>query len=166
MTVELIARQLDLWEDICRALEQCSVSSGRPFIRRLAILPVRSSRATRSLGSFVLRDNQPVCIRLQFAQEPESLRQTLLHEIAHACDHFSRPGRRLTHGPSWQVWAKLLGTSTERLGHSERLGQLYQRRSKPVAVCLRCGTEIKRVRRLNRRQQYRHRSCGGRLRPL
>ena len=169
MTVEMLARELGLWENIRTKVEAQAAAKATLLLKQLAGVPVRPSRATRSLGAYVSRAGVPICIRIQFAQEPEIFRQTLLHEIAHVCDHLCRlPGERYRqgHGPGWQLWAQSLGIGTERRGSSETVQRLHQSRLKPVAVCQRCGAELRRVRRLNRRQRYFHVNCGGRLLPL
>ncbi|WP_303722986.1 SprT-like domain-containing protein [Malonomonas rubra] len=169
MTVASLAQELGLWEEICENIHCFSGRKSRRLIDRLATLPIQRSRATRRLGSYVTRNGRPFCIRLQFAQEPENLKQTLLHEIAHACDHFSTRFAirfRRAHGPSWQAWAKALGTSVKSCGRSEALDQLHRQRLKLVAVCQNCGAEFHRVRRLNQGRKYVHPSCGGPLRLL
>jgi len=169
MTVEKLARDLGLWETLIIQVWTQIADRASPLLKQLAELPVRPSRSTRSLGSYVSRDGKPVCIRLQFAQEKAYLKQTLLHEIAHVCDHLThQPGRRYrqAHGPGWRDWMRAFGAQPERLGSSEILRHLYQQRLKPVAICQRCGAELQRVRRLNRRRHYLHVNCGGRLRPL
>lgn len=169
MTVETLATQLGLWTQIRNAVEIRSGRAAESMLARLATLPVKRSHATRTLGSYVTRNGHPFCIRLQFAQEPGSLRQTFLHEIAHACDHLTagpKARRRYSHGPNWRVWAEELGISAERCGASEAVQELHRQRQKLVAVCEQCGAEFHRVRRLNRRRQYIHRDCGGRLRKL
>jgi len=169
MTVETLALDLGLWVDICRRIITHSEQQGVVLVETLSRLPVKRSRATRTLGSYLSRGGEPVCIRLQFAQEPDHLKQTLLHEIAHVCDHLSRQdgqGYRQAHGRGWRLWAEALGIIPERLGSSEVLRRLHQQRLKPVAVCQRCGTVLQRVRRLNRRLRYIHTHCGGRWRPI
>ena len=166
MTVEKLALGLGLWAEISNRIIGAHGRNGQNLLDRLTQLPVKGSRATRTLGSYVSRDGIPVCIRLQFAQEPDNLRQTLLHEIAHFCDQQSRPvGQqyRQSHGLSWQYWAKVLGTAPTRCGSSENLRRLYQQRVKLIAVCQRCGAQLHRARRLNRRRNYLHLNCGGRL---
>lgn len=169
MTVARLAMELGLWDSIKARILEFAPDRSASLLEQLAVLPVRRSRATRSLGAYVSREGVPVCIRLQFAQESENLKQTLLHEIAHACDHLiSQPGRhyRKAHGPAWQLWARALGTTADRRGNSEALRRLHQQRLKPVAVCRRCGAELLRVRRLNRRRSYLHVNCGGQLQLL
>ena len=169
LTVASLAKELGLWSEISEKIKVAGGNNGRRLVSRLAQLPIKRSGATRRMGSYVSRLGEPVCIRLQFAQEPESLKQTLLHEIAHFCDHqtnqVARKYRR-AHGANWQVWATALGTPAKSCGNSEAMEQLYQQRLKLVAVCLKCGTEFRRVRALNRRRKYFHTECGGRLRPI
>ena len=170
MTVIDLACKLNLWTQITTAIDAAlSAAEAGELLSRLAELPVRPSRAVRSLGTYVSRAGAPVCIRLQFAQELVSLRETFLHELAHLCDHLcNQPGKRYrrAHGPHWQQWAKLLGATPQRCGSSAALEKLYRQRLKLVAVCLQCGTEFRRTRRLNRRRKYFHSDCGGRLRPV
>lgn len=170
LTVADLAKQLGLWETICRAVDQYpGTAQASEILARLAPLPIRSSRATRSLGSYVSRDGQPSAIRLQFAQTPELLGETLLHELAHALDHLcNQPGQRYrrAHGPGWRNWAQALGIDPTRTGHCPNLAELHQQRLKVVAVCRRCGTEFRRLRRLPRGRRYLHPGCGGQVTPL
>ncbi|HEY5673608.1 MAG TPA: SprT-like domain-containing protein [Malonomonas sp.] len=170
MTVKQFALQDDLWQQISAAIEGfLPEPAAAKLLQRIADLPIRPSRATRTLGAYVSKAGLPVSIRLQFAQEPDSLRETFLHELAHLCDHLChQPGQRYrrAHGPHWQQWAKLLGSEAKRCGRSVALEKLYQQRLKPVAVCQTCGSEFRRIRRLNRRRKYFHRDCGGRLEPI
>lgn len=164
--VRTLAGQLGLWPQIAAAIVR---SGEKKLLEKIAGLPVRRSSATRSLGAYVSKAGLPVCIRLQFAQEEQQLKDTLLHEIAHACDHLSQqPGKayRRAHGPTWRAWARALGTSDQSRGHSEAVAQLHQQQLKLVAICQNCGTEFKRVRRLNRRRQYTHPDCGGKVVPV
>lgn len=168
MTVKSLAQKLEVWERIQAAVErQVSPRAGRKLLPRLEGIPVRRSRALRRLGSYVSCSGSPVCIRLQFAQEEELLVETFLHEVAHACDHLSRKRWRIyrqAHGPSWRAWALALGIEPQVRGRSEELERLYRERLKVVAVCSRCGYELRRLRRLNRQHSYVHKKCGGALR--
>ncbi len=170
MTVKQFALRDALWPQLATAIEGFlpGAAAGK-LLLRIAEVPIQSSRATRSLGAYVSRAGLPVCIRLQFAQEADNLRETFLHELAHLCDHLSnQPGKRYrrAHGPDWQQWAALLGIEAKRCGRSVALEKLYQQRLKPVAICQRCGAEFQRTRRLSQRRKYFHRSCGGRLQHL
>ncbi|OEU70099.1 MAG: hypothetical protein BA864_05730 [Desulfuromonadales bacterium C00003093] len=170
MTVKSFATEQNLWcriEDaVKQALEGNAVDA---LLQRLAGVPIKSSRASRMLGAYIFKTGEPVCIRLQFVQSPESLQQTFLHEVAHACDHLSHQPKKVQrrgHGRAWQAWAVALGILPVRCGESAELAQLHRTRLKPVAVCQKCGFVLQRVRRLNRRGDYIHRSCGGRLKTL
>jgi predicted SprT family Zn-dependent metalloprotease len=171
MTVKELADELDLWQHIELSVEgMISKYSIASFLEKIAPIPIQKSRATRRLGAYVSRGGEPVCIRLQFAQEPDNLKQTFLHEVAHACDHLSRKGwhkpYRRAHGPCWKSWAKALGISPKSCGESEAVRALHQQRLKLVAVCQKCGTEFHRVRRLNRNRNYTHQQCGGRIKTV
>ena len=164
-TLQQLAENLELWQRIVGAVASL-VSEPVPFLERLGQIPVVSSRATRCLGLYVSRGDVPVCIRLQYAQEVDSLPKTFLHEVAHACEHLSRkPGRRRprAHGSEWRRWARELAIEPVRTGESAALKELHERRLKLVAVCRTCGFEFYRVRRLNRTRSYTHRHCGGML---
>lgn len=168
--VQELAGRLEVWPRVRAAVHR--FTTGREAEKMLAALsglPVRRSHATRILGSYVYRGDEPLCIRLQFAQEPELLKETFLHELAHACDHLTQDAAvpyQQKHGPRWKRWAIALGTDGEARGTSKNLSRLYRSRLKPVGVCRRCGTVIQRVRKLNQRQTYRHRDCGGRITTL
>ncbi|PLX89295.1 MAG: hypothetical protein C0619_11545 [Desulfuromonas sp.] len=165
-SVSSMARKLGVWSLVRQVVEQ---SSGERLLETISALPVRRSSAVRSLGSYVSRAGQPICIRLQFAQEPQTLRDTFLHELAHLCDHLSnQPGKRYrkAHGSGWTRWAEQLGLDGKVRGRSDVLSRLAKERLKTVAVCRTCGAELQRLRRLSRRYQYTHRHCGGVFEPL
>jgi predicted SprT family Zn-dependent metalloprotease len=168
-TVKTIATRLNTLEQFKMALAaRLSNPQAQQLLARILPLPVRPSHALRSLGAYITRNGQPVCIRLQFRQSRVQLRETLLHELAHACDHLTnQPGQRYrrVHGPDWQSWAMALGINPQRTGHSPELDQLHQQRLKLVAVCQRCGVEILRLRRLPARRKFIHPGCGGRILP-
>lgn len=170
LLVRALAEHLDLWAQISAGVRNlCGEDDGRILLHRLATIRVRESFATSRLGSYVFCGKDPVCIRLQFAQEEDCLRQTFLHEISHACDHLHRGwerGRRFGHGSHWRQWAQALGIDACSTGRSSIVAGLHQRRNKLVAVCQQCGTEFYRVRRLNRKGKYIHPACGGTLLPL
>lgn len=169
-TVRSLAGKLSVWPQIIDAIQNdLSSDEAARLLDMVAQLPVRRSRATRSLGAYVSKAGKAFCIRLQFVLELEELKETFLHELAHACDHLvNQPGQpyRQAHGPGWKTWAKALGSSGDVRGQSRALSQRYRDRLKLVAICGRCGAEFQRVRRLNHRQKYFHRDCGGQLNPL
>lgn len=171
MTAKQFADKYQLWPTITVA---ASAILTEPFVteilKKVSQIPVHKSRATRCLGMYVSKAGESISIRLQFAQEPDLLQQTFLHEIAHAFDHLSRkrshnPYRR-AHGPGWKNWALMLGIEAKSTGQSVALQALHQQRLKRVAVCRKCGTEFHRARRLNRNRTYIHHQCGGKLQTL
>jgi predicted SprT family Zn-dependent metalloprotease len=170
MTVVSLAEELELWRSICAVIRvELTTAQATALIDRLTLLPVKRSHAVQRLGSYVARGGEPQAIRLQFAQETEQLRTTFLHELAHACDHLSnQSGRpyRQAHGAGWRRWMIAFGLPAESRGHSEALTALREQRIKVVAVCRRCGAEIKRLRRFDRRRRYLHSECGGKLIPI
>jgi len=171
MTVKQLATEFNLWQKIeSTVAELLSRRTVAGFLAEIALIPIKKSRATRRLGVYVSMGKKPVCIRLQFAQEPDNLRQTFLHEVAHACDHLSRKGRRKeyrqAHGESWKMWARALGVSISTSGKSDAVRQLHQQRLKLIGVCEKCGVEFHRVRRLSRTRNYTHEQCGGKIRQL
>ena len=170
MTVKQIAEKYQLWQQIEKAVNGILPGgSASVLLEKIAQIPIQKSWATRRLGAYVSMGREPICIRLQFAQESENLKQTFLHEVAHACDHLSRKsGRqsyRRAHGSSWKAWAKELGIPPRCYGESEAVKKLHQQRLKLVAICQKCGAEFHRVRHLNRNRTYTHNRCGGKIQP-
>ncbi len=168
MTVKRLADDFHLWQQIKLAVEsQLKNAAAVDLLDKIAQIPVRRSRATRSLGAYVSKAGVPICIRLQFAQEYDRLKETFLHEVAHACDHLSRnqvfSPYRQAHGPSWRSWTTALRIPPQCSGESDAVRMLYRKRLKLVAVCLGCGAEFHRVRCLNRNRSYVHSTCGGKL---
>jgi len=171
MTVKQIADEFSLWEQIETAVNGIlGEGAASALLEKIARIPIHKSRATRRLGAYVFLGKEPICIRLQFAQEPDNLKQTFLHEVAHACDHLNQNGGRQSyrraHGLSWKSWAKELGIPPQCCGASEAVKQLHQKRLKLVAICQKCGTEFRRVRRLNRNRIYIHQNCGGKIKSV
>lgn len=171
MNVYAMAVELGVWgafvNGVNHRLEHAAADA---LIARLGALPVKKSHATGLLGSYAHRGGEPLCIRLQLRQEPELLRTTLLHELAHACEHLTSPHphrHRCGHGPTWCAWALTFGITPQRQGHSATLNTLRRERLKPVAVCERCGCVFQRLRRLPARRAWVHPECGnGRVVPL
>jgi predicted SprT family Zn-dependent metalloprotease len=170
MTVVSLAEELGLWTMVeAQIRKRLNAEQSSVLIGQLTHLPVKRSHAVQRLGSYVAKGSEPQAIRLQFAQEPEQLRLTFLHEIAHACDHLThQSGRRYrrAHGTGWKNWMTAFDVPAERIGQSEAMVALREQRLRVVAVCRTCGAEIKRLRRFDRRKRYVHTQCGGRLVPL
>jgi len=170
-TVHAIADELDVWETFAAGVaNRLDFVAAAALIERVGHLPVRASHAVGLLGSYAHCGGEPVCIRLQPRQEPELLRTTLLHELAHACEHLTAPQphrHRCGHGPAWRAWALAFDIAPQRSGKSFALNNLRQERLKPVAVCERCGCVFQRLRRLPARRNWVHPECGnGRVVPL
>lgn len=170
-TVRPMALELGVWEAFVEGVvRRLGATDAAGLIERLGSLPVKPSRATGLLGSYAHRGGEPLSIRLQLRQEPELLRTTLLHELAHACEHLTSrsPDRhRCGHGESWRAWAIVFGIAPQRRGQSETLNTLRRERLKPVAVCERCGCVFRRLRRLPARRSWVHPECGnGRVVPI
>jgi len=164
MTVQDLAGQLGLWERL-QGIISAEAKDGR-LAARVGCLPVRRSNASTRLGSYLCCGGEAVSIRLQFNQERDLLAETLLHEIAHACDHLDNQNGEVyrgAHGAGWQAWMRAFGLAPRCRGRSEELTRIYRQRLKVVAVCNRCGLEIHRLRRLNSRRRYLHADCGGEL---
>jgi len=163
-TVAEIAGELGVWEAFVLGVNgRLDSVAARGLVNRLALLPVRASHAVGLLGSYVHRGAEPIAIRLQLAQERPLLGVTLLHELAHACEHLTavRPQHhRCSHGSHWRGWAEAFGIAPERVSRSTVLGDLRAARLKPVAVCERCGCVFHRLRRLPKRRQWLHPQCG------
>ncbi len=170
MTALTLAEEFGLWPSIHAVIyDRLTPHEATALIAQLAALPVKRSHAVQRLGSYVARGALPVMIRLQFAQEKEQLRQTYLHELAHACDHLTHQKGspyRQAHGPGWQSWMAAFGLPAERVGQSDALTTLREQRLKVVAICRTCGLEIRRLRRFDKRKRYVHTECGGRLVPV
>lgn len=170
VTVSELACTLRVWDALQLAVERVLPGSeATKLLSRIAAIPVRPSHAVRRLGSYVSRGGQPVCIRLQFAQERQNLRDTFLHELAHLCDHLTHQSGlkyRNAHGDGWALWAREFGIEPNVRGESAALEQLYQTRLRTVAVCDRCGAELRRLQRLRRDRRYVHTRCGGSLIPV
>jgi len=166
-TVRFVAEELGAWDRFLAGVRvRLEKGAAEALIHRVASLPVKPSRATGSLGAYVFRGREPICVRLQFRQETELLKETILHELAHACDHLTRhPGEpyRRAHGKPWRTWAQALGIDPSRTAHSQVLHELRESRLKVVAVCQKCGFEFRRLRYLNKKQRKRqwvHPACG------
>lgn len=170
-TVRSIATELDVWTVFEQGVvDRVGRHVAEELLGILAALPVKPSRATGLLGSYAHRGGQALCIRLQPLQERTLMQTTLLHELAHACEHLlaADPRRhRCSHGPAWRAWALAFGIPPSRSSSSRALEELRQQRLKPVAVCARCGRVFHRLRRLPRRRNWVHPECGnGRIVPL
>lgn len=171
VTVRELAEELGVWERLVAGVTvRLGAKAAAVLITRLGGITVEPSRAVGLLGCYVHRGAEPLGIRLQPRQEPELLAATLLHELAHACEHLTapRPARhRCGHGQRWREWALAFGIEPASRCRSAALSELRQQRLKPVAVCERCGCVFQRLRRLPADRSWVHPQCGnGRIVPL
>lgn len=162
--VRAVAVRLGVWERFAAGVTlRVEAGTARALIMKLAELPVEPGRGVGLLGCYVHRGSEPVGIRLQPRQEPELLAATLLHELAHACEHLTapRPARhRCGHGQRWREWALAFAIEPTSRCRSAALSELRQQRLKPVAVCERCGCVFERLRRLPANRSWVHPQCG------
>ncbi|WP_083928813.1 SprT-like domain-containing protein [Geopsychrobacter electrodiphilus] len=168
-TVGHLIELLDLTSSLKRQIQAEIGEDQTPtLLGQLWALPLKHSHAVTRLGSYACRGENPLAIRLQFAQEDTPLRQTFLHEIAHFLDHQTRQDRRSyhnPHGPSWQRWLTVIAGDTKNT-ESLAMRTLYAQKLKPVARCLKCGFLLYRLRSLPKGRHWLHRQCGGRLERL
>lgn len=82
--------------------------------------------------------------------QEEDIRDTLLHEIAHA-----RAGPAAGHGPAWQAWCVRVGARPNKCG-AEGAMPLGRYR----ATCRKCGKLYHRHRRPKEGPRYYCRHCG------
>jgi predicted SprT family Zn-dependent metalloprotease len=115
------------------------------------------NRRKRSLG-YCWYDIRTIELSIYLVERngDEAIRETLLHEIAHAL-----VGSGHGHGPVWQAKARDIGARPERCGHASMpqgrwralcgsCGALHHRHRKPKWMsgwyCRRCGEERGRLR--------------------
>lgn len=122
-------------------------------------------RGKRTLGTTRVRSGASTgTIRLSrhliLSGTGERVRETLLHEIAHAVA-FVRHGRRaLNHGPLWRRVALEVGASPRATCQGPPVAPPTH-----VLVCRRCGDSVGLYRRPKHpAEAYRHRGCGGTFR--
>ncbi|MCP5040743.1 MAG: hypothetical protein GY944_06910 [bacterium] len=129
---------------------------------------VRPSRAVTRFGSISTRTRTFRLTTLDCSAEAR--RDTILHEVAHIVI-VELVSKRERHGPRWRKMALALGAMPARGGLDPRFRQasaaLRESREIVVARCVRCGFELKRMRRSTRDwQRFGHRGCGGRFRAV
>ncbi len=85
----------------------------------------------------------------------ETLRDTILHEVAHAL-----AGSQAGHGILWKLQARVLGA---RLETCCKVSQVIQVETAWQAVCVDCGVKVSRTRAPNLARKYSHGSCRHKL---
>jgi predicted SprT family Zn-dependent metalloprotease len=110
------------------------------------------NRRKRSLGLCRYRERRlELSIHFAYANDEAQVRETILHEIAHAL-----AGEKAGHGPLWKAMCQRVGCQPARCDH----GEAVMPRGRWVARCGVCGKEYWRHRRPARRAKYWCRGCG------
>jgi len=107
-------------------------------------------------------DKQWIELHRFLARDPEKLKSTLAHEIAHVI-----AGIGSGHNAHWRRIAQSLGDTGNRCytqAEGESIGIV--RKTKLVAVCEGCGKEIHKARAYPRGRTYTHKGCGGNFRMI
>src|SRR3954469_8503976 len=110
------------------------------------------NRRKRSLGLCRYRERRmELSVHFVTANGEGEVRETILHEIAHAL-----AGEKAGHGPKWKAMCGRVGCKPERGAH----GGAVMPRGRSQAACPACGKEYWRHRRPARRARYWCRGCG------
>jgi predicted SprT family Zn-dependent metalloprotease len=110
------------------------------------------NRRKRSLGLCRYRERRiELSAHFVYSNDAAQVRETILHEIAHAL-----AGEKAGHGPLWKEMCRRVGAKPERCDH----GVAVMPRGRWVARCGTCGKEYWRHRRPARRAKYWCRGCG------
>jgi len=110
------------------------------------------NRRKRSLGLCRYHERRiELSIHFVRANGPHHVRETILHEIAHAL-----AGEKAGHGPLWKNMCLRVGCKPERCDK----GEAIMPRGRWTALCGACGKEYWRYRRPARRARYWCRKCG------
>lgn len=109
------------------------------------------NRRKRSLGICRYAERRiELSVHFVIANGQEAVRETVLHEIAHAL-----AGARAGHGPRWKAMCARVGAKPERCDTEAQMPQGAWR-----ARCGGCGREYTRHRRPLKGWKYACRSCG------
>ncbi len=87
---------------------------------------------------------------------------TLVHEFAHLLAVLRHGLKAAGHGEPWQQAMRDLGQEP-KVRHTYPVERNVARQ-KVTYLCIRCGKQVVRARRLPRRRRYVHANCGGDLR--
>jgi predicted SprT family Zn-dependent metalloprotease len=110
------------------------------------------NRRKRSLGLCKYRVKRiELSAHFVAANGVEAVRETILHEIAHAL-----AGEKAGHGPKWKAICLRVGCKPERCDQ----GEAVMPRGRWVARCGACGKEYWRHRRPAKRARYWCKGCG------
>lgn len=160
--LKMEARELDeLMNSIWKDLQSLGIPVSEKIIPQVTV----NTRAKRRLGCSILREGvYTIEVSSRILDQPELLRQTLVHELLHTCW-----GCR-NHGARWKAYAQRVndawGLSVERtVKTQEALAPLREEKVRYVLECTSCGAKYPRSRMskaVKMPQRYRCR-CGGRL---
>lgn len=125
---------------------------------RIGAVDVFSHPGLRTTGAFFkfYVGGRPVGIFLnpRWFRDPEALRRTFLHEVAHAAVYLAdQPGN--DHGPAWRGFMEALGLEPRPCHREHDLVEAFW-----AAYCPACGLALDHVRRVRRpRRNYTHATC-------
>jgi predicted SprT family Zn-dependent metalloprotease len=110
------------------------------------------NRRKRALGLCRYREKRiELSTHFVYANEVSHVRETILHEIAHAL-----AGQKAAHGPSWKAMCIRVGCKPERCDK----GVAVMPSGRWTAQCAACGKQFSRHRRPPARARYWCRHCG------
>ncbi len=110
------------------------------------------NRRKRSLGLCRYRERRiELSVYFVHANDEEQVRETILHEIAHAL-----AGEKAGHGAAWKAMCRRVGCKPERCDKGVAVMPAGTWR----AACPACGKEYNRHRRPAKRARYWCRACG------
>ena len=110
------------------------------------------NRRKRSLGLCRYREKRiELSLHFVMANDEDQVRETVLHEIAHAL-----AGEKAGHGPAWKVMCTRVGCKPERCDN----GIAVMPAGRWAARCGACGKQYTRHRRPHVRARYWCRTCG------
>jgi predicted SprT family Zn-dependent metalloprotease len=110
------------------------------------------NRRKRSLGLCRYREKRiELSLHFVLANDEAQVRETILHEIAHAL-----AGEKAGHGPAWKNMCGIVGCKPERCDK----GQAVMPMGRWSAQCPACGKQYSRHKRPHRRARYWCRNCG------
>lgn len=153
------------FEALCHRLDvdrKVRVVAG-PFMDSLRLCPVRWRKTVRRLGSFRVDALGEISITINSrlngrADRLEQLRDTFLHEVAHAVVYLRGDHKRDFghHGPLWRSAARALGANPAALAFGQVAAAVVAEGRKPVAKCLGCGAVLIKGRRYPRNAKLIH----------
>ena len=116
-------------------------------------------RVTAGLAHY---DTNAISLSRIVLTDEERVRATLIHEYAHLLAVKRHGPKAAAHGREWQ-------SAMRDLGEPPVVRHRYEvrrnaKRQRVTYRCVKCGAHLPRSRKLPKRRQFVHASCGGRLR--